>query len=103
MANVSLPTTCSCSLLCFLGLSASFAQCMLIWNVTKHGPKRNAWTENTLTRGRYTAESDLALAGQLLTEPGLPPLSELGSCFAEALMAKSLSLQGALHHGWLQS
>ena len=47
------------------------------WNVRKHGPYRNAWTENTLTRGRYTAESDLALVGQLLTEPGLPPLGEL--------------------------
>lgn len=73
------------------------------WNVTKHGPHRNAWTESTLTRGRYTAESDLALVGQLLTEPGLPPLGELGRCFAEALMAKSLSLQGALHHVWFQS
>ncbi|KAL0044918.1 hypothetical protein WJX82_002017 [Trebouxia sp. C0006] len=46
---------------------------------------------------------DLALVGQLLTEPGLPPLDELGSLFAEALMAKSLSLQGVLHHVWLQS
>ena len=63
----------------------------------KHGPHRNTWTENTLTRGRYTADSDLALVGQLLTGPGLPPLGETGSHFAEALMAKSLSLQGALH------
>ena len=73
------------------------------WNIGKHGPHRNAWTENTLTRGRYTAESDLALVGHLLTEPGLPPLGELGSLFAEELMAKSLSLQSALHHVWLQS
>ena len=54
----------------------------------------------------YTAESDLALVGppgQLLTEPGLRPIVELGSLFAEELMAKPLPLQGALHHVWLQS
>ena len=72
-------------------------------DIGKHGPHHNAWTENTLTRGRYTAESDLALVGHLLTEPGLPPLGELGSLFAEEPMAKSLSLQSALHHVWLQS
>ncbi|KAL0033260.1 hypothetical protein WJX77_000951 [Trebouxia sp. C0004] len=49
----------------------------------------------------YTAGSDLALVGQLLTEPGLPPLGESGSHFAEELMAKSLSLEQALHHVWL--
>ena len=38
-----------------------------------------------------------------MKEPGLPPLGELGSRFAEELMAKSLSLQQALHHVWLQS
>ncbi len=73
------------------------------WSVRAHGPHRNAWTENTLTRGRYTAESDLALVGQLLTEPGLPPLGESGHLFAQELMAKSLSLQSALHHVWFQS
>ena len=72
-------------------------------NIGKHGPHRNAWTENTLTGGRYTAESDLQLVGQLLTEPGLPPLGESGSLLAEELMAKSVSLQGALCHVWLQS
>ena len=73
------------------------------WNVGEHGPHRNAWTENTLTRGRYTAESDMALVGQLLTEPGLPPLGGSGHHFAQELMAKSLSLQRALHHVWFQS
>jgi len=41
--------------------------------------------------------------GQLLTEPGLPPHGELGSQFAQELMAKSMSLQSALHHVWFQS
>ena len=49
--------------------------------------------------GRYKAESDLALLGQVLTEPGLPPLGVYGGLFAEVLMAKPLSL----HHVWLQS
>ena len=73
------------------------------WSVRLHGPHRIGWRNNTLTRGRYTAASDLGLVGQLLTEPGLPPLGEFGSCFAEELMAKSLSLQQALDHLWLQS
>ena len=73
------------------------------WNIEKHGPHRNAWTGNTLVRGRYTVASDLELVGQLLTEPGLPPLGESGSLLAEGLMAKSISLQAALHHAWLQS
>ena len=92
---------CSNTMFCLIDLETA-VKLGCKWNMTKHGPHRNAWTENTLTRGRYTAESDLALVGQLLTEPGLPPLGELGSLFAEALMAKSLSLQGALHHVWLQ-
>ena len=45
-------------------------------NTRKHGPYRDAWTENILTRGWSKAESDL---GQQLTEPGLSPLDELGS------------------------
>ena len=73
------------------------------WSVRQHGPHRMGWRNDTLTRGRYTAGSDLALVGQLLTEPGLPPLGECGSLFAEQLMAKSLSLQQALQHAWLQS
>ena len=73
------------------------------WNVRLHGPHRMGWRKNTLTRGRYTAASDLGLVGQLLTEPGLPLLGEVGSRFAEELMAQSLSLQQALHHVWLQS
>ena len=73
------------------------------WSVRLHGPHRMGWRNNTLTRGRYTAASDLGLVGQLLTEPGLPPLGEFGSRFAEELMAKSLSLQQALDHLWLQS
>lgn len=93
---------CSNSVFCLIDLETA-VKLGCKWNATKHGPHRNAWTENTLTRGRYTAESDLALVGQLLIEPGLPPLGELGSLFAEELMAKSLSLQDALHHVWLQS
>ena len=93
---------CSNTMFCLIDLETA-VKLGCKWNITKHGPHRNGWTENTLTRGRYTAESDLALVGQLLTEPGLPPLGELGSLFAEALMAKSLSLQGALHHAWLES
>ena len=50
-------------------------------DITKHDPY-HAWTENTLTRGRYKAESDLAFVGRLLTEPGLSPLDELGSLLA---------------------
>lgn len=73
------------------------------WDVSKHGPHRNAWTQDTLTRGRYTAQSDLALVGQLLTAPGLPNLGEHGGVLAESLMAKAVSLQDALHHIWLQS
>ena len=73
------------------------------WSAGEHGAHRNAWTENTLTRGRYTAESDLALVGQLLTEPGLPPLGETGHLFSQELIANSLSLQSALHHVWFQS
>ena len=93
---------CSDTMFCLIDLEAA-EKLGCKWNMTQHGPHRNAWTENTLTRGRYTAQSDLALVGQLLTEPGLPSLGELGSLFAEALMAKSLSLQGALQHVWLQS
>jgi len=73
------------------------------WSIREHGPHHNAWTETTLTDGRYTAESDLALVGQLLTEPGLPPLGESGHLFAQELMAKSMSLQSVLQHVWLQS
>ncbi|KAL3154317.1 hypothetical protein ABBQ32_013801 [Trebouxia sp. C0010 RCD-2024] len=93
---------CSNTVFCLIDLETA-VKLGCKWNIRKHGPHRNAWTGNTLTRGRYTAESDLALVGQLLTEPELPPLGELGSVFAEDLMAKSLSLQDALHHVWLQS
>ena len=92
---------CSNTMFCLIDLETA-VKLGCKWNITKHGPHHNARTENTLTSGRYTAESDWALVGQLLTEPGLPPLGELGSLFAEALMAKSLSPQGALHHVWLQ-
>ena len=47
------------------------------WSTRQHGPHRNGWRNNTLTRGKYTAESDLTLVGQLLTAPGLPPLENL--------------------------
>ena len=73
------------------------------WSIGEHGPRRKAWPENTLTRGRYAAESDLGLVGQLLMEPGLPSLGESGQLFAQELMAKSLSLQSALHHVWFGS
>lgn len=71
------------------------------WNVKYHGPHCIGWRNNILTRGRYTAESDLALVGQLLTDPELPPLGESGCLFAEQLMSKSMSLQSALHHEWM--
>ena len=73
------------------------------WNVRQHGPHRVGCRDDTLTQGRYTAGSELALVGQLLTEPGLLLLGEPGSHFAEELMTKSLLLQQALHHVWLQS
>ncbi len=73
------------------------------WDIRQHGPHRSGWRNSILTRGRYTAQSDLVLVGQLLTEPGLPPHGELGGQFAQELMAKSMSLQSALHHVWFQS
>ena len=73
------------------------------WSVRQYCPHRVGWKNNTLTRGRYTAGSDLALVGQLLTEPGLQSLGESGSHFAEELMANPLLLQQALHYVWLQS
>ena len=48
------------------------------WNVRHHGLHRVGCRNDTLTQGRYTADSDLALKGHLLTEPGLPPLEESG-------------------------
>ena len=73
------------------------------WNLRLRGPHRVGWENKTLAKGRYTASSDLALVGQLLTDPGSPALGEAGSHFAEELMAKSLCLQQALQHVWLQS
>ena len=73
------------------------------WDVSRHGPKRVSWSQTTLTDDRYTAESDLALVGQLLTDPELPALEQSGSQFSKGLMEKALSLQQALQHVWLQS
>lgn len=72
------------------------------WNVSRHGPHRSGWTNDALTNGRYTAKSDLAMVGQLLTDPGLPSLGDGGRQFSKELMAKSMSLQHALHHVWLE-
>ena len=69
--------------------------------VRQHGPHRFGWRKITLTRGKYKAESDLILVRQLLMEPGLPPLDELGSQFAEQLMTKCMSLQSAFCHIWI--
>ena len=92
---------CSADAFCLIDLETA-VKLGCKWDIGKHGPHRNAWTGNTLTGGRYTAESDLELVGHMLTEPGLPPLGEFGCLFAEDLMAKSVSLQGALQHIWLQ-
>ena len=68
------------------------------WSVREHGPHLDAWT--TLWSEAGTQQSRV---GRLLTEPGLPPLGESGHFFAQELMAKSLSLQSAMHHVWFQS
>ena len=99
--DISWPDVIKCSneTFCLINLeTAMILGCK--WSVRQH---RVSWTNDTLTQGRSAAGSDLALAGQLLTEPGLPPLGESGNHFAEELMAKSLSLQQALHHVWHQS
>ena len=54
------------------------------WSIREHGPHHHAWTESTLTEG-YTAESDLTLVGQLLTERDLPAIGESGNPFAQEL------------------
>ena len=38
-----------------------------------------------------------------MTHPELPALGESGYQFAKELIDKSLSVQQALHHAWLQS
>lgn len=92
---------CSSGAFCLIDLETAI-KLGCRWNTRQHGPHRNGWKNDTLTRSKYTAESDLTLVGQLLTEPGLPPLDELGRQFAEQLMAKSMPLQSALRHKWIQ-
>ena len=42
------------------------------------------------------------LVGQMLKQPELPYFDESGDLFAEQLLTKSVSVEGALHHAWLQ-
>ena len=38
----------------------------------------------------------------MLKQPELPSLDESGDLFAKQLLAKSISVESALHHVWLQ-
>ena len=93
---------CSDDVFCLIALEAA-VRLGCQWDVSKDGPHRVSWTRNTLANNRYTAESDLALVGQLLTHPELPALGKSGSQFAKELIDKSSSVQQALHHAWLRS
>ena len=42
------------------------------------------------------------LVGQMLKQPELPSLNEAGDLLAKQLLAKSISVESALHHVWLQ-
>ena len=43
------------------------------------------------------------LVGQMLEQPELPSLDESGDLFAKQLLAKTMSVESALHHVWLQT
>lgn len=76
---------CSDDAFCLMGLEM-VVQLGCKWDTRKHGSHLNARSENSLTRGKYTAESNLALMEQLMTEPGLLRLGDFGSQFDEQLM-----------------
>ena len=65
-------------------------------------PKRICWPDKILTRGKYTEKSGLMLVGRMLKQPELPSLDESGDPLAKQLLAKSISVESALHHVWLQ-
>ena len=92
---------CSNDVFCLIDLETS-VRLGCTWDVSKHGPHRVSWTQSTLANNRYTAESDLALVGQLMTHPELPASGKSGSQFATEMIDKSFSVQQALHHPWLQ-
>ena len=60
------------------------------WDVSRHGHKRVSWSQTTLTDDRYTAESDLDLVEQLLTDPELPALEQSGNQFCKELISHSI-------------
>ena len=92
---------CSNSAFCLIDLETAVdLDCK--WSDAKHGPRRICWPDRILTRGKYTEKSDLMLVGQMLKQPELPSLDESGHLFAKQLLAKSISLERALHHVWLQ-
>ena len=68
----------------------------------KHGLRSICWPDKILTKGRYTEMSDLMLVGQMLKQPEVPSLDETGDLCAQRLLAKSISVESALHHVWLQ-
>ena len=52
---------CSDDVFCLIDLEAA-VRLGCRWDVSKHGPHRVAWTQNTLANNRYTAKSDLAFS-----------------------------------------
>ena len=91
---------CSNNTFCLIDLETA-VELGCKWSVAKHGPRRICWPEKILTRGKYTEKSDLMLVGQMLKQPELPSLNESGDLFAKQLLAKSISVESALHHVWL--
>ena len=92
---------CSNNAFCLIDLETT-VELGCKWSDAKHGPRRTCWPDNILTRGRYTEKSDLMLVGQMLKQPELPSLDESGDLLAEQLHAKSISVESALDHVWLQ-
>ena len=92
---------CSSSAFCLIDLETA-VELGCKWSGAKHGPRRICWPGKILTRGKYTEKSDLMLVGQMLRQPELPSLDESGDLFAKQLLAKSISVESALHHVWLQ-
>ena len=92
---------CSNNAFCLIDLETA-VEMGCKWNDAKHGPKRICWPDEILTRGKYTAKSDLMLGRQMLKQPELPSLDESGAHFAEQLLAKAWSVESALDYVWLQ-
>ena len=92
---------CSNNAFCLIDLETA-VELGCKWDDAKHGPKRICWPDKILTRGKYTEKSDLMLVGQMLEQPELPSLDESGDLFAKQLLAKTMSVESALHHVWLQ-